>query len=320
MVNVGIIGCGKIAGSHITALLKIEDARISAVCDVDEGKCRSFAKKYGVNAYFSYEEMAEKENLELVIICLPPAFHGDCVRFCAEKGINVFVEKPMGLNDSDCRSMIDACAKNEVMLWVGHMQCYSRENVIAKKLVNSGKYGELVSISEIRSCSYPSPASPKWLMNKKIAGGGILYNFGAHTLDMVKYITESEVASCNCNVSLHQEGTENVAVGMLKLENGVTVTFNLVGSCNVNRYEIILYLTKGEIRIKPRQNISVCGQDGVFEKISDANEDNGSLPWQYLQLYDVISAVKTKKAKVDGEYGLGIIRNLEDLYSSAGVK
>lgn len=316
MVNVGIIGCGKIATAHINALAEIPQAKISAVCDVDEEKCRKFARKAGANAYTSYAEMTEKENLGLVIICLPPAFHGDCVRYCAEKKVNIFVEKPMGIDVADCRSMIEACEKNNVMLWVGHMQCYSRENVIAKKVIESGKYGELISINEIRSCRYPGPASPKWLMNKEIAGGGILYNFGAHTLDMVKYITDSKVVDAECSVSLHEEGTENAASGMLKLENGVSVTFNLVGKCDVNRYEITLYLTKGEIRINPRQSISVCGEDGVFKKIPDTEEKS----WQYLQLCDVVEATKTKKAKVGGSYGIEIIQDLEKLCKAAGIK
>lgn len=317
MVNVGIIGCGKIATAHICALLEIPEAKISAVCDVDEERCRKFAEKACANAYTSYEEMTEKENLGLVIICLPPAFHGACVRYCAEKKIDVFVEKPMGLDVSDCRSMVEACEKNGVMLWVGHMQRYSAENVIAKELIESGKYGKLISVNEIRSCRYPGPVSPKWLMNKAVSGGGILYNFGAHTLDMVKYITDSRVVDAQCNVSLHEEGTENAASGMLKLENGVSLTFNLMGNCDANRYEITLYLTKGEIRIIPRQSISVCGDDGMFEEIPDADEERKS--WQYLQLCDVIKATENKEVKVGGEYGLGIIQDLEMLYKSAGI-
>ena len=319
MVNVGIIGCGKVATAHINALLKIPEAKISAVCDVDEERCRKFAEKTCANAYTSYEEMTDKENLGLVIICLPPAFHGACVRYCAEKKINVFVEKPMGIDVSDCRSMIEICEQNGVMLWVGHMQCYSEENVIAKELIASGKYGDLISINEVRTCRYPGPVSPKWLMNKAVSGGGILYNFGAHTLDMVKYITGSKVVSVQCGVSLHEEGTENAASGMLKLENGVSVTFNLMGNCDVNRYEITLYLSKGEIRIIPRQSISVCGANGVFETISEASEEATGKSWQYLQLCDVIKATENKEAKVGGAYGLGIIQDLEMLYKSAGI-
>ncbi|MBQ9986491.1 MAG: Gfo/Idh/MocA family oxidoreductase [Oscillospiraceae bacterium] len=322
MTNVAIIGCGKIANSHVQALAQMEDVRIAAVCDLNEVKCRQLAKKVGAEAYTSYEEMLESERLQLAIICLPPAFHGECARYCAGKGVNIFLEKPMGVDAADCRSIIDACKANGVMLWVGHMQRYSMENRIARELVESGEYGRLLAINEVRTCGYPGPNSPEWLMKREISGGGIMYNFGAHTLDMIKYISGSRVVLAESSVNFSSGDSENVAIGFLKLENGVSATFNLVGSCSVNRYEIVLYLTEGEIRIKPRRSIVACGRDGVFQKIADAEDAEASRDknWQYLQLRDVIDSLKTGEAKVTGEYGLEIIENIESLYASAGRK
>lgn len=322
MIKTGIIGCGKIANAHVQVLLQLTDAKLTAVCDVDETKRRQLSKKAGAAAYESYEEMLEAEKLDLVIICLPPALHGKCAIYCAEKGVNVFLEKPMGIDTADCEAIIKACKDNEVMLWVGHMQRYSKENRIAKELIASGEYGNVVSVSEVRTCAYPGPASPGWLMKREIAGGGIMYNFGAHTLDMLTYITGSKVKTAESSVSFFNADSENAAFGFLKFENGVSATFNLVGSCAVNRYEIVIYLTKGEIRIKPRKSISVCGTDGVFKKISENEELQGNdteNTWQYLQMRDVLEAVKSGEAKVGGEYGLEIVRCIEALYKSAEI-
>ena len=316
MTRIAIIGCGKIANAHINALAGIPDAEIAAVCDVSEAKRNEFAERTGANAYASYEEMLSLEEIKLAIICLPPAFHRECTEFCASKGVNVFVEKPMGISSDDCLKMIDACKKNGIMLWVGHMQRYSPENRIAKELIDSGEYGKLLAISEVRTCSYPSPASPAWLMDRKISGGGIMYNFGAHTLDMVKFISGSKVLEAESNISFSKWDSEEAASGFLKLENGVAVTFNLMGRCSVNRYEIVLYLSEGEIRIKPRESISVCGRDGVFKEIKNTETES----WQYLQLCDVLASLESGDANVSGEYGLEIIGDIEKLYSSAGRK
>lgn len=322
MINIGIIGCGKMAGAHINALLHFDDAKITAVCDVDEVKRLAAAETADANAYADYAEMLQKEELSLVIICLPPAMHGDCVRYCAGKGVNVFIEKPMGIDSADCRSMIDACKENGVMLFVGHMQRYSRENQIAKTLVESGKYGRLIAIHEIRSSQYPNPVnSPKWLMDRSVSGGGMMYNLGAHTIDMAQYISESYVSLAECSASFTETGSENMASGFLKLENGVAVTFNLIGSCNIKRYEITLYLTEGEIRINPSLTVSACGKDGVFETVAswETTYANGMKDtWHYLQFCDVLAALKSGDVKVSGEYGLGIIETMERLYKSAG--
>ena len=320
MINVGIIGCGKMANAHAFELQRIPDAKISAVCDLDEAKRNEFSEKTGARAYADYKEMLQTEDLQLVIICLPPALHGACTRCCAEAGVNVFLEKPMGIDSEDCKSMIEACRKNDVMLWVGHMQRYSLENRIVKKLIDSGKYGKLISINEIRSCKYPADTSPKWLMDPKIAGGGMMYNLGAHTLDMAQYLGGSKICLTECSANFLEGGAENMASGFLKLENGVAVTFNLVGSCKVRRYVIELYLTEGQIRIVPWEKVEACGADGQFEIIEEtaqlyAERKEG---WQYYQLCDVISATKDKKPLVSGEYGLGIIESIESLYRSAG--
>ena len=314
MTKIGIIGCGKIANSHINALLQMSDVKISAVCDVNKARCDEFAKKADATPYTSYEKMLDTEDLQLAIICLPPAFHLECTELCALKGVNVFVEKPMAITTNDCEKMIDICNKNGVMLWVGHMQRYSPENWIAKELIDSGKYGKLLAISEVRTCAYPGPASPAWLMDRKISGGGIMYNFGAHTLDMVKYLSGSKVVEAESSISFSNWDSEDAASGFLKLQNGVAVTF--MGRCNVNRYEIVLYLSDGEIRIKPRKSIVACGRDGVFAKIPNGADNEYN--WQYLQLRDVMDSLKSGVAKVDGEYGLEVIRSIEKLYSSSG--
>ncbi len=322
MVKIGIIGCGKMANAHAFEIMRISDACISAVCDLDEVKRTEFAEKYGAKPYADYTEMTKSVNLDLVMICLPPALHGDCVRHCAQMGINVFIEKPMGIDASDCRSMIDECRKNNVMLWVGHMQKYSVENRIAKELIESGKYGKLVAINEIRSCKYPADTSPKWLMDRKIAGGGMMYNLGAHTLDMAQYLGDSKIRLSECSANFVDGEAENMASGFLKLENDVAVTFNLLGSCKVRRYRIELYLTEGQIFITPWEKVEACGVDGEIKLIKETSQlyADRKEAWQYHQLCDIISAVRNGEKVNSGEYGLGIIECLEKLYKSAGRK
>ena len=79
-----------------------------------------------------------------------------------------------------------------------------------------------------------------------------------------------------------------------------------------------MYLSGGEIRIKPRESIIACGRDGVFAKIP--NDIDSGFSWQFLQLRDVIDSLESGVAKVNGEYGLEIIGSIEKLYSSSGRK
>ena len=311
MIKIGMIGCGKISDAHISAIDRIEDAKIVAVCDISEESLNTAVSKTDAVAYTDYKRMIEETQLDLVIINLPHSLHNPCTGFCAEHGVDVFLEKPMGINVEDCRQMIDVCKNNKVMLWVGHIQRYQPENIAAKQLITSGRYGKLIGIYETRNTNYFSDSRPRWFLDKKMSGGGIMMNLGAHTLDKIKYFTDSEIdTSCGHADILDGNSVESSVQAFVKTKNSVSATLNLMGCVNANRYETVLYLTEGEIRITLGDGITACGKDGVFEAVPFARENA-----PYLQMLDVLNALKTtKKATVDGEYGLDIMRAIEKTY------
>ncbi len=313
MFNIGIIGCGKISGTHVDALLKMDDVQVRAVCDIDETNRNTIAKKAGAIGYKDYEEMLSNEELDLVMITLPPALHAECACKCAESGVNVFVEKPMAVSSEECKRIISACNENHVKLWVGHMQRYAGWIKLAKKAIDSGEYGKVIAINEIRNTLYPAANSPKWIMNKDFAGGGIMYNLGAHTVDMACFLGNSRVESAVATFAKEDNSVEDAAFGMLKLKNGVGVTFQLSGKTASSRGEIIVYLTDGEIRITPWEKVIACGKDGKFKQIVDP-DISCETPWQSTQLADIVTTLKNGgDPEVSGEYGLNVIEAYEQM-------
>ena len=74
-LKVGIIGCGRISVMHLGAIAQIDYAKLVACCDVEKEKADKVAKKYGATPYTSYKEMIDRENLDVVHICLPHYLH-----------------------------------------------------------------------------------------------------------------------------------------------------------------------------------------------------------------------------------------------------
>lgn len=85
MFSVGMIGAGIIGASHLAAVAGHPDTRLAAVADIAPGRAQQAAAPTALHAYESYEEMLEREKLELVIINLPHGLHEACVLACAEK-------------------------------------------------------------------------------------------------------------------------------------------------------------------------------------------------------------------------------------------
>lgn len=116
MTKVGVIGCGKISVSHVNVFSDIKDSKIVAACDINGENLKTVCEQTGAKGYSDYKEMLECEQLDLALIALPHALHNEAVVACAEHGIDIFLEKPMGISTDDCRKMIDVCQENDVIL------------------------------------------------------------------------------------------------------------------------------------------------------------------------------------------------------------
>ena len=312
----GIIGCGSIAHAHMKALASIDGAEIAAVCDISADLAQKAAESTGAAVYTDYREMARSEKLDIAVINLPHALHGDCTACFAEQKIHVFLEKPMGVSVSECQKMIDVCKRNGVLLWVGHVQRYFPENIAAKALVDSGKYGKLIGIHETRNVFYFSEKRPRWFLDPAMSGGGIMVNLGAHTLDKIKYFTESEIDFAQgLTTILGENRVEGSVQAIVRTKNGVGASLNLFGYINAVTYDTILYLTEGEIRLKLddklERRLTVCGKDGVFEQ----RPLKQSSPFRD-QMLDVIARIESgAPITTDGAYGLDVIKAIEKIYS-----
>ncbi len=313
MIKVGLIGCGKISRGHIDAFKEIPDAAITAACDLNEEALRSVCEEICAKGYVDYKEMVQKEDLDLVIINLPHGLHGEATCFCAERGVDVFLEKPMGISSDDCKKMIDTCKKNNVMLWVGHPQRYMSSNILIKQIIDSGKYGKLIGMHETRQENYFAESRPRWFLTKKMSGGGMMMNLGAHALDKLKFFTGASISEISGQVHIRDGyDCEDFAQAVVKMENGVVCTIDMIGTTAAAKYETILYFTEGEIRKSGFGNtIRFCGKDGVFEDFAATGKDHMT-----AQMEEVISVIRdgSKKPAVSGEYGLEIIHAIKQLY------
>ncbi|MGL6173989.1 MAG: Gfo/Idh/MocA family protein, partial [Cellulosilyticaceae bacterium] len=112
-LNVAIVGCGVISQTHIDAVKKYPNAQVYAVCDIDELKAGKVAWEQDCRYYTDFEEMLEAKDIDVVHVCTPHYLHFPMVCKSLEKGKHVFTEKPLGLNERECRAMKSAAEASE---------------------------------------------------------------------------------------------------------------------------------------------------------------------------------------------------------------
>lgn len=170
MIRVGIAGVGFMGMIHYLAYEKVAGAKVEAICEKDPqrlaGDWRSIKGNFGpagsqvdlgdISRYSDVEQLIADPQLDLIDICLPPAFHAEVAIAALRAGKHVFCEKPIALHAADARRMVRAAQRAGKLLMVGQVLPFFPEFRFAYKGITSGKYGKLLGVQLKRIISDPA--------------------------------------------------------------------------------------------------------------------------------------------------------------------
>ena len=187
MLKVAMLGMGGISGAHRSAWKQFEDAKVIACCDIRPEKADAAAEDLGCKAYYHYEDMAANEQYDILDICLPTYLHAEYAIKALNAGKHVLCEKPMAINPTQCRMMIDAAKANGKKLMIAQCLRFWPAYEQLKKLVDSGEWGKVVSAMFFRGGATPIWSYQDWL-RKKEKSGGCLLDQHIHDVDMINWL------------------------------------------------------------------------------------------------------------------------------------
>jgi predicted dehydrogenase len=193
--KVGIIGAGTVARRlHLPALNKIPDVKVHAVADVDLKRARELCKEYKIpNVYSDYKELLQTD-IDIVHVCTPVSSRRQIVIDCAEARKHVLIEKPLSLTAREAEEMLKTTKKQGVKATLVQNHRFFPEISGMKrfydKYVGVGKH--LLTIKTTHHVRFPS--TKPWILDEE-RGGGLLYEVGAHDLDLQLYFANRKVKS-----------------------------------------------------------------------------------------------------------------------------
>jgi len=187
-LKVAIIGCGNIATVHAMCLERITGTRLVAVCDTVLTRAEALAEVYGVNSYQSYEEMLEKEAIDVVHICTPHYLHAAMSIYCLGKGKYVFLEKPPIISKQQLLELGSVPQLDK--LGICFQNRYNPGLQWVRTFLESGKAGKPLGARGIvtwnREINYYQDSDWRGQVEKE--GGGALINQSIHTLDILAWL------------------------------------------------------------------------------------------------------------------------------------
>ncbi|HOG17620.1 MAG TPA: Gfo/Idh/MocA family oxidoreductase [Syntrophales bacterium] len=247
-VGWAMVGTGRVHKLMAAALKEAEDTRLLAVTGRTQAAADAFAREHNIErAYDSLDAMLRDPEVNVVYVGSPNHLHCTHAVKAAEAGKHVLCEKPMAKSLKECRAIIEACAKNGVKLGLGFMYRQHPVHLMARDIIASGRLGQL-NFVKIQA-EVPPEVLPRWYYEPGVAGGGVLYMYGTHRIDLLRFILGREVEEVSAFIGEHTEQRpfEEIAVAMLKFEKGLygTAHFCLNIPCGSNGLEV--HGTKGSL-------------------------------------------------------------------------
>jgi predicted dehydrogenase len=145
LLQIGIIGCGKIADGHVEQIRAIGRGTVVAVCDREPLMAQQLAQRFDIaHSYADHHEMLRKHRLDVVHVATPPAAHMALARDCFAADASVFMEKPFALTGLQTADILQQAYASNKKIGVNYLYNYEKVGQEAFALLASGELGELV--------------------------------------------------------------------------------------------------------------------------------------------------------------------------------
>jgi predicted dehydrogenase len=212
-VRVAVIGAGDMAGYvHYPSLASLDEVEIAAICDVNEERLGATADKYGIaNRYLDYRKMVEAVAPDAVYAIGQPHIFYDIWVWCLRQGLNLYIEKPMGITMHQARSLAHLAEKHGCITQVSFQRRSCPMVVMLRE--ECLKRGPIVhAVCEFYKCS----------LEPYLEARDRLIDDGIHAVDTLRWMCGGEVVGIESLAKRVQVPDINFLAALMRFDNGAT--------------------------------------------------------------------------------------------------
>jgi len=251
-INVGFIGAGSFAQSYLIPHVKASEASLDTVVTSKGITSKNVAQKFGFNTSSSAaKDILENKSINTVFIATPHNSHAKYVIEALKNDKNVFVEKPLAMNEEELEHVETAYKESQNHLLVG----FNRRFADVSKTIKASFEGQTEPVFVNIRVNAGFIPKEHWTQNPEIGGGRIIGEM-CHFIDLMQYFTNSEpvkvYAECINTANEKTKADDNISI-VVKFKNGS------VGN--------LIYLANGDKSL-PKELIEVFG-GGIVGRIHD---------------------------------------------------
>lgn len=270
IIKAGLIGVGKMGISHYAILGANPSVKMSAICDSATYVTSALRKHTGVETFKDYRKMIESAEIDCVFVATPSSSHFEAASYALERGLHVFVEKPLCLDPLQSKRLAELAKEKGRANQVGYHNRFIGTFREAARLVRAGALGDVYHVNG--TAFGPVVIRPKtgstW-RSKKSEGGGCLHDYSSHVVDLMNFIVgpPEEVLSAKLR-SIYSQDVEDAVYALFRYPGGANGYLETNWSDETYRKmstTIVVQGTKGKI-VADRQECKVyLRADAAFE-------------------------------------------------------
>lgn len=223
MVQIGIIGAGRIGKVHLQSLVNyVSSAHVKTVADpMMTEETAAWIQSMGVqNTTKDYRDILGDTEIDAVLVCSSTDTHAQIALEAIRAGKHVFCEKPVDHDIAKIKEVEDALFGTGLKFQVGFNRRFDHNFKAVRDAVAAGKIGD-PHIIKITSRD-PEPPNPAYIKSS----GGMFMDMTIHDFDMVRYLSGSEVeeisvaAAVLVDPAIGEQGDVDTAIITMKMKNG----------------------------------------------------------------------------------------------------
>ena len=328
LVRFGILGAGSIAlFRHALELSQNPYAKLVAVYDPIKSRAEYLSSLYHVPVVDSEEAIINNKNIDAVCVCTPNSEHARLTIACLKAGKDVLCEKPMATNLEDASKMILTAEKLGRKLMIGHNQCLMSPHLKAKKLLQEGVIGKVMTFRTAFGHGGPETWSQDkgphtWFFKKEKAYVGCMGDLGVHKCYLIPWLLGTDIVEAASFVATMDKKNEkgkpitvdDNAVCILKMSDGVlgqltaswtyygpedniTTIYGTEGRMILGAnpdYPVEVYLKNGEVqkyKVGAVATNTVQVKSGIPDLFVDCILDDIKPPFDGIKGYKALAAV-----------------------------
>ncbi len=320
-IKFGLIGCGDISRKRVAPALRDSSVcELTAIARARAQLAESFAKEFGAKRFYpDWRDILHDEEVQAVYVATPVYLHVEQTTAAAEAGKHILCEKPMALNTTECDRMIEACERNGVKLGTAYYRHFYPVIRRAAEIIQSGEIGTPV-VAQMNAFEWfaPEPSHPRaWLLKKELSGGGPMFDFGCHRLEVLLDLFGSirHVRALSANNFFRRE-VEDVASVLLQFEVGTCATLTVAHSASEPQDTFDVFGSEGSIHIPVLNG----GRLRVVTSAGEREESHAAAPNIHQPLIEDFakSILENRRPVVDGRIGRAVAEIEDEIARQTG--